>query len=68
MFSKGNLGMGLAVAAAMAASNGAGNDPLGSINRLYARTKKLKAPPKSKAVQKRRKANKQASKQRKSSK
>lgn len=64
MYSLASLGLGLAAEAA--GMVGIGDKGLMALNRGYARTKKLKAPPKTKAVQKRRKANKQASKQRKS--
>lgn len=60
---------GAAVIAAMqAASNSFSSDPLGLLNLAYGKTRKGTKPKKSKAVQKRRKANKLASKQRKSSK
>jgi len=60
---------GEAVLAAMqAVASSPSGDPLSFINQLYGKSRKGTKPKKSKAVQKRRKANKLASKQRKSSK
>ncbi|WP_156370298.1 hypothetical protein [Novosphingobium sp. Leaf2] len=74
MYSLSNLGLGLAAMAAAEASEasaitgafGFGDKALMNLNWGYARAKKAQTPKKSAAVLKRRKANKQASKQRRS--